>query len=68
MTKFEISFSRGGYKIIQVVVDEPVPEYFEKMNANDKYSWVMANAIDIKPQVVKKDEWFPTDVEKVPFE
>lgn len=65
MKKFEISFSRGGYKVIQVTVDEQVPDYFEKLNDNDKYSWIMANATSIEPQLVKKDEWFPTEVTEV---
>lgn len=65
MAEFEISFGRGGYRIVSVKVDEPLPEYFEKLNTNDKFSWIMANAKELKEQAVKKDEWFPTDVVEV---
>lgn len=63
--KFEISFSRGGYRVVHAVVDEPKPVYFDKMNDNDKYAWVMANAVSVTQQLVKKDEWFPTEVTEV---
>lgn len=65
MSTFEISFSRGGYRVVQVTVEEPKPEYFDKLNDNDKYAWVMANAVSINQQLVKKDEWFPTEVTEV---
>jgi len=63
--KFEISFSRGGYRVVHATVDEPKPDYFDKMNDNDKYAWVMANAVSVTQQLVKKDEWFPTEVTEV---